>query len=277
VSPFLPDHIGPFSVELQVNPVRTAQALQLSAAQSAVWIAQTLDRESSAFNIAEYVDIRGPLDARLFLAALRQVVSETDILRLRIASGTDSAEQYLADYSSWQPVVQDFSSYADPLHAAESWMREDLSRSVQLDREPVFCYALLQLAKEHFLWYVRYHHIAMDGFGGALLAKRVAEIYSGLFHHREANPSAFLPFSELLELEAGYQEKQLQADRRYWLGAMGDRPDVVTLSGEAPAKSRTFIRHSSLLPASLIDLLASARSEERRVGKECRSRWSPYH
>ena len=23
--------------------------------------------------------------------------------------------------------------------------------------------------------------------------------------------------------------------------------------------------------------LAAARSEERRVGKECRSRWSPYH
>ena len=23
--------------------------------------------------------------------------------------------------------------------------------------------------------------------------------------------------------------------------------------------------------------LAKARSEERRVGKECRSRWSPYH
>ena len=26
----------------------------------------------------------------------------------------------------------------------------------------------------------------------------------------------------------------------------------------------------------IIDLLAE-RSEERRVGKECRSRWSPYH
>ena len=25
------------------------------------------------------------------------------------------------------------------------------------------------------------------------------------------------------------------------------------------------------------DFLASVRSEERRVGKECRSRWSPYH
>ena len=26
-----------------------------------------------------------------------------------------------------------------------------------------------------------------------------------------------------------------------------------------------------------VSILASGRSEERRVGKECRSRWSPYH
>ena len=25
------------------------------------------------------------------------------------------------------------------------------------------------------------------------------------------------------------------------------------------------------------EMIAQARSEERRVGKECRSRWSPYH
>ena len=27
----------------------------------------------------------------------------------------------------------------------------------------------------------------------------------------------------------------------------------------------------------LLNIAASVRSEERRVGKECRSRWSPYH
>ena len=26
-----------------------------------------------------------------------------------------------------------------------------------------------------------------------------------------------------------------------------------------------------------VDVILEARSEERRVGKECRSRWSPYH
>src|SRR2546429_9752345 len=31
-------------------------------------------------------------------------------------------------------------------------------------------------------------------------------------------------------------------------------------------------------PASVMDMsFANQRSEERRVGKECRSRWSPYH
>src|SRR5256885_14137672 len=28
---------------------------------------------------------------------------------------------------------------------------------------------------------------------------------------------------------------------------------------------------------SICDIPAASRSEERRVGKECRSRWSPYH
>ena len=31
------------------------------------------------------------------------------------------------------------------------------------------------------------------------------------------------------------------------------------------------------LPAGTVDSLLLPRSEERRVGKECRSRWSPYH
>jgi len=41
--------------------------------------------------------------------------------------------------------------------------------------------------------------------------------------------------------------------------------------GEIPPVGMVFLR---LITSSLILL---ARSEERRVGKECRSRWSPYH
>ena len=34
---------------------------------------------------------------------------------------------------------------------------------------------------------------------------------------------------------------------------------------------------SYVTPGSSVSFGGSMRSEERRVGKECRSRWSPYH
>ena len=39
----------------------------------------------------------------------------------------------------------------------------------------------------------------------------------------------------------------------------------------------TFPDHSGLDPVSEARTNINVRSEERRVGKECRSRWSPYH
>ena len=42
----------------------------------------------------------------------------------------------------------------------------------------------------------------------------------------------------------------------------------------ALAKSRGFVYPGSEIYGGLAN---TWRSEERRVGKECRSRWSPYH
>src|SRR2546422_556870 len=51
---------------------------------------------------------------------------------------------------------------------------------------------------------------------------------------------------------------------------------VVTYDGvplpEQPTGTRNLRR-----PWIRLELVAPVRSEERRVGKECRSRWSPYH
>ena len=45
----------------------------------------------------------------------------------------------------------------------------------------------------------------------------------------------------------------------------------------------SFVEPAFLRPSNLLNVLRNSamkgviRSEERRVGKECRSRWSPYH
>ena len=41
--------------------------------------------------------------------------------------------------------------------------------------------------------------------------------------------------------------------------------------------SRGLAEKTKIPYPTLVPYLRGARSEERRVGKECRSRWSPYH
>ena len=51
--------------------------------------------------------------------------------------------------------------------------------------------------------------------------------------------------------------------------------------GIYPGLSVTILRNAPLEDPMEIEIngyfLSAERSEERRVGKECRSRWSPYH
>src|SRR2546430_16701518 len=58
----------------------------------------------------------------------------------------------------------------------------------------------------------------------------------------------------------------------YQWRAGGERGGERLREGEGVAGRRVVVRPQ--LPAGLEYL---ERSEERRVGKECRSRWSPYH
>ena len=65
------------------------------------------------------------------------------------------------------------------------------------------------------------------------------------------------------------------------LDAVGRMPEITGANGITKALGPDFLNAWGTLPGGisltwmLIPLLT--RSEERRVGKECRSRWSPYH
>src|SRR2546426_1536894 len=57
----------------------------------------------------------------------------------------------------------------------------------------------------------------------------------------------------------------------------GGRAEVVFLLGEAATREEARGLIARYRTADLDGALRAVRSEERRVGKECRSRWSPYH
>ena len=63
-----------------------------------------------------------------------------------------------------------------------------------------------------------------------------------------------------------------------WKGPVPSAPRTLRdLACREPHAVFLVALSSAYLAACADDLLGLARSEERRVGKECRSRWSPYH
>src|SRR4051794_41073602 len=61
----------------------SSQLLPLTAAQTGMWFAQKFSSPGSIFNLAESIEIHGPIDPVLFEAALRQAGSEAETVRVR--------------------------------------------------------------------------------------------------------------------------------------------------------------------------------------------------
>ena len=66
----------------------------------------------------------------------------------------------------------------------------------------------------------------------------------------------------------------MQASGTYAIYLRKSRED---LEAEKYEEGETLARHEKILTTLAKKRGLTIRSEERRVGKECRSRWSPYH
>src|SRR5437879_4290136 len=84
--------------------------LPLTDAQLGIWFAQTIDPSSPAYNLAEYLEIAGPIDATLLEAALRQVISETEALCVRFVSAADGPRQIIGAAPDWSLALIDVST-----------------------------------------------------------------------------------------------------------------------------------------------------------------------
>ncbi|MFG2227281.1 amino acid adenylation domain-containing protein [Streptomyces sp. NPDC048644] len=249
------------------------RSLPLTAAQAGMWYAQHLDPDSPAQNTAECLEIRGPLDPVLFAEALHRTVGETDALRVRIEETPDGPRQFAIDI---EPPGHGFPLYAadlrdqgDPSAVAGSWMRDDLARPFDLAAGPLFRHALFQVGDDHWLWYQRVHHIVLDGFGYALVARRAAEVYRALAAGDTPGPSPFGRLGDLVADDAAYRASDArEADRAHWRDTFADRPDVPGLAGRTALPQRTFLRQTARIDTGLTGRIEKLADEIRATWPE---------
>ncbi|MGW4113919.1 amino acid adenylation domain-containing protein [Actinosynnema sp. NPDC004786] len=212
-------------------------ALPLTGAQTGVWLAQRLEPDNPVYNVAWYLELRGPVDHDRLLAAIRGVLAETGALHVRFTE-----EGQVPVPPTTDVTVRSFDSLAD----ARAWMDEDVARLTDIADGPLFHHALLRVADDHVLWYQRYHHLVTDAFGCVLMARRAGELYDGA---AEPRPK---PVEALVEADLAYRDSPArERDRAFWHARMGDRPEPVRLVPRAAGQVRDVVRRTVELPTPL--------------------------
>lgn len=176
----------------------------LSAAQHGIWVGQQFDLASAVYNAGECIEIRGPLVVEHFESALRQAIDEAEALHARFVPGASGPVQFVQPRAAWQLYVADVSQMPDPWAAAQAWMHEELTRTVDLGQGPLFAEALFKAASDRYFWFQRAHHIALDGFGFSLVARRVADLYTARVTGKPAT-NGFGSLRAVIDEDAAYQ------------------------------------------------------------------------
>ncbi|MFE1407284.1 amino acid adenylation domain-containing protein [Streptomyces sp. NPDC058770] len=235
----------------------------LLGAQEGIWTGHQLDTGSPAYNTAEYVVIEGPVCEELFEAALRRAVDETEALHCVFSTdGEGRPRQVDAPAPEWSLHTADVSGAPDPEAEVFRWIDADIACPVDLARGPLFGHALFRLAADRFLWYHRVHHIALDGFGLSLVARRVADVYTALVAGTAVGPSRFGTLASVREEEAAYRASEHFArDRDHWTRRYADRPAVATPAARSALPAASFHRDAATLDVGTTAALrATARA-----------------
>ncbi|MFI7367324.1 amino acid adenylation domain-containing protein [Streptomyces sp. NPDC050149] len=242
-------------------PSRTAPAesFGITAAQQGVWYGQLVDPDSPKYNIGECFEIHGGLDELLFAAALDRAVALCDSLNVEFVVSDETVRQQVVRRSPAgisRLRVIDLSDAEDPVGEAERYLADDMAAVHRLD-DPHHHFALLRLGHRLHYWYVRFHHIVVDGLGGAVFARTVADLYARAVRG-ENLAEAELPAAPLRDLvadETAYRgSERYEADRAYWTGRFADlvadrTTDPTGAVGEPDAQAgRALIRRRTDAP-----------------------------
>ncbi|MFR9750892.1 non-ribosomal peptide synthase/polyketide synthase [Nocardia sp. 004] len=239
------------------------EPFELAPAQLGIWYAQLLDPDVP-INVAQYVDVPGELDVELLQEVSVEAAREYESVLVRLGESGGVPHQYVDFGLSVDIPLIDLRDHDDPVAAAHEWMRADASAPIDLLTDRLFAGAALRVAERRYFWYLRAHHMVLDGYGALTNTMRVAERYTARVLGTE--PEAVRPgtLTALTEAELAYRDTtRYQTDRAHWTERVAGLDAVTSLHGHsAPRCATNLIVGQALASAQADRMNALAASQD---------------
>lgn len=240
--------------------------LPLTEAQEGLWYAQRIDPANPAFNTGQYLDLSGPFDCGAWREAVGVALREADALAVRMVDLPEGPVQIVDDAQRAIPEIVDLRGFADPEREAHARMARDMRAPLDPTADRLAAEILFVLADDRHIWYQRVHHLAIDGYGTALLTDRIVDLYAERIGARKARRGPFAPLAAVIEEDRRYRSSpDRERDRQFWLDALRGCDSAAALAGGPAVAAHDFHRCAvPLAPAfetALRDRCAAARTQ----------------
>lgn len=161
----------------KIFPSSLNDSFPLATNQRDVWLDCQINPDVSKYNIGGYIVIESSVDEAMLHQIFKRLITRHDVLRLEIVEGEDGPLQRVLPNVALDLPFVDFSVSENPLEAARAWMEQDMQRTFDMYRAPLWRFAILRLSAEQYCWYYTFHHLISDGVSVHLLATSLTEIY----------------------------------------------------------------------------------------------------
>ncbi|MDZ7927158.1 MAG: condensation domain-containing protein [Agrobacterium sp.] len=205
--------------------------LPLTQPQLDFWEEFSFHPDEPVSTVAHYIELCGAVNEGALLEAIRRTVRESQVLSIRFRVGEDGETPQQCCDPLHAPVVElvDLSAHSAPFEEALRRMNGDVEAKLDLRTDKLSAQVLYRLAADRYLWYIRAHHIVVDGYGLTLVEQRCGQLYGHYCGRGEAGPD-FHPFPSFLAEEDAYrQSRRFEKDRDFWTAYLAPPVDLPVL------------------------------------------------
>lgn len=242
--------------------------LPLSFAQQRLWFLQQLEPESTAYNKAIALRLKGTLSRRALEYSFGEMLRRHEILRTSFGMREDRPEQIIHPVPRFHLPVIALSALTQDEYLKEALRlaEQEEQHHFDLARGPLLRASLLELNVQEHVLLLTMHHILSDGWSNSLFMRELQVFYHAFLTEK---PAALPPLSIQYADFAYWQRQWLQGDAltkqlAYWREQLaGVSPLELPTDYPRPAvQSYRGAVHSLLLPGELKeDLMELSRRE----------------
>ncbi|MBT5231911.1 MAG: amino acid adenylation domain-containing protein, partial [Methylococcales bacterium] len=232
--------------DIQVRDESMSARAPLSFAQERMWFIQNLIPESTQYNIASAVTIKGGLNVTAIQIAITTISQRHEVLRTRFPDEQGIAVQVIDPEARVTVEQFDIGCYDIERQSDEVRLRiqQDQNTVFNLAEGPLFKCTVLQLTDNHHVLMLTIHHIIADGWSSQVMLKELMAVYLAEQESRAVRlPHLSVQYADYAIWQRDYeQSEKYGADLGYWQSQLQGvdplvlpvdytRPSVQTFAG----------------------------------------------